>query len=56
MPSSGLLFVVKRFRWIADELIAFGQNDQWEDQILKYLLEYSQQIKKDYTLFLKGFK
>ena len=41
---------------IADELIAFGQNDQWQDQILKYTLEYSHQIKKDYMLFLKDFK
>jgi len=41
---------------IADELIAFGQNDQWQDQILKYTLEYSHQIKKDYMLFLKEFK
>jgi uncharacterized protein (DUF2252 family) len=41
---------------IADELIAFGQNNQWEDAILKYALQYTKQVKKDYKEFMAGYK
>lgn len=40
----------------ADELIEFGKNDQWQESILKYVIEYAHQVKTDYTLFLKDYK
>jgi len=41
---------------IADELIAFGQDDQWQEAILKYAIDYAHQVKKYYMEFLKDFK
>ena len=41
---------------ITDELIAFGENNQWEDIILKYALQYTKQVKKDYEEFTVGYK
>jgi len=41
---------------IADELIAYGQNDQWHDAILNYALQYTSQVKKDYKEFLTGYR
>jgi len=41
---------------IADELIAFGQNDQWQEAVLQYAIEHSLQVKKYYLQFLKDFK
>jgi uncharacterized protein (DUF2252 family) len=41
---------------ITDELIAFGENNQWEDAILKYALQYTKQVKKDYEEFMIGYK
>jgi len=40
----------------ADELIAFGQNDQWQEAILKYALGYAKKVKKDYASFVKQYK
>jgi uncharacterized protein (DUF2252 family) len=41
---------------IADELIAFGKNNDWQEGILKYSINYSYQVKKYYTEFLHDFK
>ena len=40
---------------VADELITFGQNNQWQDVILEYAQQYALQVKKDYKEFLKAF-
>ncbi|MEO5592600.1 MAG: DUF2252 family protein [Chitinophagaceae bacterium] len=40
----------------ADELIAFGKNDQWQETILKYAIDYAHEVKKYYIQFLKDFK
>ena len=40
----------------ADELIAFGKNDQWQEPILKYAIDYAHEVKKYYIQFLKDFK
>jgi len=39
---------------IADELIAYGGNNL--DEILKYALNYTKQVKKDYKEFMVGYK
>jgi uncharacterized protein (DUF2252 family) len=41
---------------IADELIAYGENNQWHDDILKYASQYTAQVKKDYDEFIAGYK
>lgn len=41
---------------VSDELIAFGQNNQWQDVILEYAQQYAQQVKKDYKEFLKALE
>ncbi len=41
---------------IADQLIAFGQNDQWQEAILNYSLKYSKQVKKDYDQYMTAYK
>jgi uncharacterized protein (DUF2252 family) len=41
---------------IADELIAFGQSDHWQQAILQYAIDYSHQVKKYYWEFSKDFK
>ncbi|MGN6568949.1 MAG: DUF2252 family protein, partial [Flavipsychrobacter sp.] len=40
----------------ADELIAFGNNNQWQDVILDYAIDYAKKVKKDYTAFTKAFR
>ena len=40
---------------IADEMIAYGEDSQWQDKILDYAMEYTIQIKKDYLDFLKAY-
>jgi uncharacterized protein (DUF2252 family) len=39
-----------------DDLIAFGQNNDWKELVLKYAIEYSHQVKKNYLLFLADYK
>ncbi|HEY2582948.1 MAG TPA: DUF2252 family protein [Mucilaginibacter sp.] len=39
---------------IADELIAYGKNNQWQETILKYAKQYAKQVKKDYQEFVKA--
>jgi hypothetical protein len=41
---------------ITDDLIAFGENEDWQDSILKYAIEYSHQVKKYYAFFLTDYK
>ncbi len=41
---------------IADELIAFGQNQDWQKKIIDYAIGYSAQVKKDYEEFAKAYK
>ncbi|MDB4903170.1 MAG: hypothetical protein JWQ63_2451 [Mucilaginibacter sp.] len=41
---------------VADELIAYGQNNQWQETILKYAHQYATQVKKDYKEFVTGNK
>jgi len=41
---------------ITDELIAFGQNEDWQEAVLNYAVEYSLQVKKNYIQFLNDFK
>lgn len=40
----------------ADELIAFGKNDQWQDTVVQYAINYAHEVKKNYLLFLKDIK
>lgn len=41
---------------IADELIAFGQSNLWQDALLNYALQYAGQVKNDYKEFMTGYK
>ena len=41
---------------IADELIAFGQNSEWQKKIIDYAANYSNQVKKDYADFVKAYQ
>jgi uncharacterized protein (DUF2252 family) len=40
----------------ADELIAFGKRNGWQEQVISYAHNYAQQVKKDYSLFRSGFE
>jgi uncharacterized protein (DUF2252 family) len=40
----------------ADELIAFGQNNKWQESILNYSIEYKKQVEKDYRAFCADYK
>jgi uncharacterized protein (DUF2252 family) len=41
---------------VADELISFAQNDQWQEVLLKYSKDYAKKVKKDYLSFVKAYK
>lgn len=41
---------------VADELIAFGENNQWQDAILDYCIKYSRKVKAEYKSFLAAYK
>ena len=41
---------------IADDLINFGQDDQWQNVILKYAFDYAAKVKTDYKKFLSDYK
>jgi uncharacterized protein DUF2252 len=41
---------------IADDLIAFGQDDQWQEALLTYAIEYAAKVKSDYKKFLGDHK
>jgi uncharacterized protein (DUF2252 family) len=40
---------------IADELIAFGKNTEWQQHVIDYALKYSKQVKKDFLSFSKDY-
>jgi uncharacterized protein (DUF2252 family) len=37
---------------IIDELTAFGQNQDWQEQLLKYARKYAGKVKKDYQQYI----
>ena len=41
---------------IIDELIAFGEDTQWHEAVLKYAVKYAKQVKRDYKEFITGYK
>jgi uncharacterized protein (DUF2252 family) len=41
---------------VADDLISFAQNDQWQDVLLKYSKDYAKKVKNDYLAFVKAYK
>ena len=40
----------------ADEMIAFGQNTQWQEVLLNYAVKYARKVGKDYDSYLKAFR
>ncbi len=54
--SSQLRSTGRRGSASADELIAFAQNDQWQEAILAYAVNYSYQVKNYYRQFLNDCK
>jgi uncharacterized protein (DUF2252 family) len=41
---------------IADELIEFGKNPEWQKGLLNYASNYSKQVKKDYQQYQQDYK
>jgi uncharacterized protein (DUF2252 family) len=41
---------------ISDELIAYGQNIEWQEGVLKYAQQYAKQVKKDYKEYMREYK
>jgi uncharacterized protein (DUF2252 family) len=41
---------------VADDLITFGKDTEWQKKILDYAFNYSKQVKKDYAEFAKAYK
>jgi hypothetical protein len=41
---------------IADELIAFGKTNAWQEPILAYSRAYARQVKSDYKQYLTDYK
>jgi uncharacterized protein (DUF2252 family) len=41
---------------IADELIAFGQMNEWQNRIIDYARSYAGAVKKDYEEFSKAYQ
>jgi uncharacterized protein (DUF2252 family) len=39
---------------IADELISFGQDDNWQEKVLSYCVQQCDTIERNYTLFTKA--
>lgn len=40
---------------IADEMIEFGTDDKWQDQVITYAKNYAKQVKKDYMEFMEKY-
>jgi uncharacterized protein (DUF2252 family) len=40
---------------IADELIAFAQDDRWQEPLLGYVLEYQHKVEEDFQSFRKSY-
>lgn len=56
MASSQLRSAGRQGSAIADELIAFGNEKSWQQELLNYALAYSGQVKKDYEAYFTAFK
>jgi len=41
---------------ITDELIAYGQSNHWQGELVKYALQYTARVKKDYKEFMKSYR
>ena len=41
---------------IADKLIAFGNNNKWQEAILKYSIQYKKQVEKDFKDYCIDYK
>jgi uncharacterized protein (DUF2252 family) len=41
---------------IIDELIAFGSDDRWHQDIIDYARHYTKTVKQDYKTFVKDYK
>ena len=41
---------------VADELIAFGENSQWQQALLDYSIQYTKKIESYYSKFIKDYK
>jgi uncharacterized protein (DUF2252 family) len=41
---------------VADKLIAYGQNNKWQESILNHAQQYAQQVKEDYKEFVTEYK
>ncbi|MBI3883459.1 MAG: DUF2252 family protein, partial [Sphingobacteriales bacterium] len=39
-----------------DELIAFSEKDNWQQELLNYAIKYKKQVKKDYAAFCSDYK
>jgi len=40
----------------ADELIGFGEKQDWQKPLIEYAYSYAKQVKKDYHSFLREYK
>jgi len=40
---------------MTDDLVSFGENNLWIEEILKYAQQYTARVKKDYEEFVSGF-
>lgn len=40
---------------VVDELIAFGQNNQWQEPVLNYAVAYAKKIKSYYNEYVKSY-
>ena len=41
---------------VADELIAFGENKQWQKVVLEYAIGYAEKVKQDFKKFVSDYK
>ena len=41
---------------IADELIAFGNDPEWQQQLMQYAIDYAAQVDEDYQSFLRDYR
>jgi uncharacterized protein (DUF2252 family) len=41
---------------VADDLIAFGKSDKWQEPILAYAKGYAKKVRKDHRAFVKAYK
>jgi len=41
---------------IADQLMTYGEDTEWQEEVLRYALRYAKQVKRDFREFLKSYK